>query len=175
MAKHVKHASPDLDDALEHVVYEMWKYKQSVAYYAPIQQAGGDAALEFRVLHHRVLLDFFYGRPSHRDDIVAWEYVHGWAQTHNPTTLPWLKDYMIRCHTMLAHLSTTRTAIAKRGGKSWGKDWLTVEPHLNLLIGNFLSSLPAHQKKICREWVTTWSTGSYPCNDALRDLAAALV
>jgi hypothetical protein len=30
MASHKKHDPSDLDDALEHIVYEAWKYKQSV-------------------------------------------------------------------------------------------------------------------------------------------------
>jgi hypothetical protein len=37
MAKHRKHDLPDLRDGLEHVVYEIWKFKQSVVDYGPIQ------------------------------------------------------------------------------------------------------------------------------------------
>lgn len=173
MAKHVLHSPLDLDDALEHIVYEMWKYKQSVAYYDLIRQAGSDAALEFRVLHHRVLLDFFYGKPKHPDNILAWEYMPDWVQSHDPTRLPWLDDYMMRCHTMLAHVSKARTDIAKRGGKSWHNDWPTVEPHLNRLIPDFLGGLSSGQKQLCRAWVMRWST--LPYNDALKDIAAALV
>ena len=174
MAKHIKHDPPDLDDALEHVVYEMWKYKQSVGYYEPIRHVGSDAAIEFRVLHHRVLLDFFYGRPTHEDNIVAWEYINGWNQAHEVTKVPGLNDYMTRCHTMLAHISKTRTEIAKRGLKSWGNDWSIVEPHLDQLISDFLGGLTIHHKQICRNWVITWSTGPYPCNDSLGDLLAIL-
>ena len=61
MAKHVKHDPPDLDDVLEHVVCEMWKYKQSVAYYAPIRQAGSDL--------DQLIFDFLDGLSIHHKQI----------------------------------------------------------------------------------------------------------
>ena len=166
---------PTWTTLLEHVVYEMWKYKQSVAYYGPILQVGGDAAIEFRVLHHRVLLDFFYGEPKHQDNILAWEYIPGWRQTHDPKSQPWLSSYMTRCHTLLAHISKSRADIAKAGGKSWSRDWPVVEPHLDTVISDFLRGLTVSDKKICSDWVTRWSSGRYPGNDALKAIAAALV
>jgi hypothetical protein len=90
MANHHKHHPTDLADALEHVVFEIWKYRQAVAYYPQISHAGGDAALGFRVLHHRVLLEFFYGAPKHQDNILAWEYVDDWQQTHDRRSCPGL-------------------------------------------------------------------------------------
>src|SRR5437763_6207963 len=92
MAKHSKHPAPELIDALEHVIYEIWKYKQSVVYYQSIVQVGGDAAIEFRVLHHRVLLEFFYVPSKHQDNIVAWEYIEDWQMNHNPARLAWLTE-----------------------------------------------------------------------------------
>ena len=90
------------------------------------------------------------------------------------TKLPWLKEYMTRCHTMLAHISKTRAGIAKQSGKSWTAHWQTVEPHLDRLITDFLGGLSIHHKSICRQWVVTWSNGAYSCNDVLEDLATAL-
>src|SRR5947207_3093968 len=105
---HKSHTPADLSDALEHVIYEIWKYKQAVADYNRIQQVGGDAALEFRVLHHRVLLEFFHGPAKHKQNIVASEYVADWDSSHARSRLSWLDAYMNRCHTMLAHISTHR-------------------------------------------------------------------
>ena len=101
-----KHSAIELGETLEHIVYEIWKYKQSVADYAHIRRAGGDAALKFRVLHQRVLLEFFYGEPMHKNNILASEYIDGWRSTHNPKRITWLQKYQIRCHVMLAHIST---------------------------------------------------------------------
>ncbi len=122
MKRHERHNSEDLADGLEHVVYEMWKYKQSVAYYERIMSIAGDAAIEFRVLHHRVLLEFFYGVPKHPDNIFAWEYVASWREKHDPLKLDWLAEYRTRCHTLLAHISTTRSDLSTRGLKRWDKD-----------------------------------------------------
>jgi hypothetical protein len=153
MRKHTKHLDPDLVDALEHIVYEIWKYRQSRAYYVAIWNAGSDAALEFRVLHHRVLLEFFYGPWSHADNIAAWEYVADWRSTHNRASVVWLDQYMKRCHTMLAHISTARSEMSKLGLKAWGGDWETVEPHLDQTITDFLRGLSSHHKKICLDWM----------------------
>src|ERR1700704_395526 len=120
MAKHKQHSTAVLSDALEHVVYEIWKYKESVADFSQIRVVGGDAALEFRILHHRVLLEFFYGPAKHADNIVAWEYISTWRSSHNRANVPWLDEYVKRCHTMLAHISTTRDEITKHGLKNWG-------------------------------------------------------
>jgi hypothetical protein len=171
MARHTKHVPSDLDDALEHVVYEMWKYKQSVAHYSEIYAAGSDAAIEFRVLHHRVLLEFFYHSDGHPDNILAWEYVHDWRQTHNPASLPWLAGYLDRCHTMLAHTSKTRTEMENRGLKVWGQEWETVEPHLDQTISEFLGALSADHKATCRKWINRWLNGPYPFNEVLTKLA----
>ena len=108
MTKDTRHSPTELSDALEHIMYEIWKYKQSVAEYDQILKAGGDAAIEFRVLHHRVLLEFFYGPLKHEENIVAWEYISSWQSTHDRAAVPWLDQYVIRCHTMLAHISTNR-------------------------------------------------------------------
>jgi hypothetical protein len=174
MPDHRKHDPPDLDDALEHVVYEMWKYRQSVADYQQILHAGGDAAIEFRVLHHRVLLEFFHGPAKHRDNIVAWEYIDDWQQTHEGASLPWLDDYMTRCHTMLAHISKTRTEMEKRGLKAWDKEWQTVEPHLDQTISAFLGRLSKGHRKTCLRWINQWSNGNHPGKNALKGLAAAI-
>jgi hypothetical protein len=174
MARHRKHDSPDLHDALEHVMYEIWKYKQSIAYFAMIQQVGGDASIEFRVLHHRVLLEFFQGPAKHKDNIVAREYIDSWEQTHDPAKLPWLDDYMTRCHTMLAHISTTRSAIAKSGDKSWGRGWPGVEAHLDRVVVDFLRALSNDYKETCRQWLDKWLAGLHPGKDVLKELTAAL-
>jgi hypothetical protein len=175
MTRHKKHDPHDLVDALEHVAYEIWKYKQSVAHYGQILHAGGDAAIEFRVLHHRVLLEFFYGRPKHQDNIVAWEYIHDWQRTQDVKKLTWFDDYMQRCHTtMLAHISKTRSEMAKRWLKDWGNAWQVVEPQLDQTICNFLSGLANDHKDTCLKWVTEWSKGRHPGNDVLASLAAIL-
>ena len=167
MARHKKHNSPDLVDALEHVVYEIWKHRQSVAYYPQILRVGGDAAIEFRVLHHRVLLEFFYGPAKHQDNIVAWEYIDDWQETHDGTKLLWLDDYMMRCHTLLAHISTTRTEMAKQGIRGWASEWQTVDPHLDQTTSDFLGGLSPDHKKICRQWITKWLNGNHTGNDVL--------
>ena len=82
---------------------------------------------------------------------------------------------MTRCHTLLAHISKPRAAIAKAGGKSWSRDWPVVEPHLDTVISDFLRGLTVSDKKICSDWVTRWSSRPYPGNDALKAIAAALV
>jgi hypothetical protein len=174
MSRHKKHDPHELDDALEHVVYEIWKYKQSVAHYGLIRHVGGDAAIEFRVLHHRVLLEFFYGPPKHQDNIFAWEYIHDWQRTHEVTKLTWFDDYMRRCHTMLAHISKTRSEMAKEGRKAWDTDWRVVEPHLDQTICNFLGGLAEDHKDICLKWVDKWSKGGHPGNDVLAGLATTL-
>jgi predicted nuclease of predicted toxin-antitoxin system len=94
LTKHNQHDPRDLADALEHVMYKMWKYKQSVADYQQITVAGGDAAIEFRVLHHRVLLEFFFGPAKHPDNIVAWEYIPDWEREHSRGNLKWFKEYI---------------------------------------------------------------------------------
>jgi hypothetical protein len=172
MANHKKHDPPDLEEALEHVVYEIWKYKQSVAYYSQIHGASGDAALEFRVLHHRVLLDFFYGPPKHQDNIVAWEYISDWQVTHDGSKLEWLRDYMKRCHTMLAHISKTRSEMAKCGLKDWGHCWQTVEPHLDQTISEFFGGLSRDHQNTCVELIDRWSKGNYQGNSVLTGLSS---
>jgi hypothetical protein len=133
---------------------------------------GGDAAIEFRVLHHRVLLEFFYGPAKHQDNIVAWEYIQDWQRTHDRAGLKWFDEYTMRCHTMLAHISKTRSDIAKRGHKSWGKDWPIVEAQMDRTIADFFGGLSDHHKKICLKWIDQWSAGSHQGNDVLPGLAA---
>ncbi len=172
MAKHRPHSPAELDDALEHLVYEVWKYRQSVKYCAQLWPFG-DVAIEFRVLHHRVLLDFFFGSPIHRDNIVAREYVADWETSHDRRGQVWLAAYLTRCHTMLAHISVTRTEIARAGLKDWSDEWLTVEPHLDIVIVEFLRALSPRQQKICANWIKRWSAACYPGGDALVGLAAS--
>jgi hypothetical protein len=174
MARHQQHDPQKLDDALEHVIYEMWKYRQSVAYYGQILAAASDAAIEFRVLHHRVLLEFFYGCPKHEDNIVAWEYINSWQQTHDPVAISWLESYMNRCHVMLAHVSNARTDMAKQGLKSWSGLWPIVEPHLDKTIRDFLRALSADHKTICSRWISAWSKPNVPYNSVLAELGAVL-
>ncbi len=81
---------------------------------------------------------------------------------------------MTRCHTLLAHISKSGAAIAKAGGKSWSRDWPVVEPHLDTVVNDFLRRLTVPDKKICSDWVRSWSSGPYPGNDALKAIAAAL-
>lgn len=171
MPAYTKHAPEDLNDALEHVIYEMWKYKQSVMLYEQISKAGGDAGIEFRVLHHRVLLEFFYGPRKHRNNIVAWEFIDDWASTHNRNSIPWLEAYMTRCHTMLAHISKTRTDMNKRNLKDWGVEWQIVEPHLDQTILEFLGGLSKDHKVTCLSWINRWSNGPYVGRGALTHLA----
>jgi hypothetical protein len=170
MSPHSRHTVSDLSDALQHVVYEMWKYQQSVVDYSKILEVGGDAAIEFRVLHHRVLLEFFYGPAKHRDNIVAWEFIDNWQSTHNRAGVVWLEDYMNRCHTLLAHVSTTRTELQKRGLKAWDRDWLVVEPHLDLTISDFLGGLSSDYRKICQDWVNRWINGNHQGMHALKEV-----
>jgi hypothetical protein len=170
MAKHKKHHPTVLVDALEHVVYEIWKHRQSIVYYPQILRAGGDAALEFRVLHHRVLLEFFYGPAKHADNIVAWEYIDDWKQTHDPNALPWLDEYMTRCHTLLAHISTTRSELAKRGLRDWTNDWQVADSHLNQTIRDFLGGLSQDHKTICHQWIRKWLKNNHRGNDVLAGL-----
>jgi hypothetical protein len=171
---HTKHADSDLNDALEHVVYEIWKHRQSVESYSIISEVGGDASIEFRTLHHRVLLEFFYCPAKHPNNVVAWEFVDGWQSTQVGQAPIWLETYMTRCHTMLAHISTTRTEMAVRGLKPWGDDWKVVEPHLDLTISEFLRSLSPAHKTICLLWVKKWLSGSYPGKSSLSGLIPLL-
>ncbi len=171
MPAHTQHSQSDLNDALEHVAYELWKYKQSVMYYRQIM---GDAALDFRVLHHRVLLEFFYGPPKHINNIVAWEYVYDWQNTHPRGNILWLDQYMTRCHTMLAHISTERSRLSRSGLKAWDRDWDEVEPHLDKIIAHFLHGLPPDSKIVCHRWFHQFLTGPHVGKDVLHDLIAAL-
>lgn len=174
MAKHTKHSTSELSEVLEHVMYEIWKYRQSAADYNQILQVGGDAAIEFRVLHHRVLLEFFHGPPKHRDNIVAWEYINTWQLTHERAKFLWLDAYVARCHTMLAHISTSRADIAKRGLKAWGREWRVVEPHLDRTISDFLGGLSVGHKMICLQWIDLWLKVSSPWSKVLTDLVPTL-
>jgi len=47
MATHRQHLAVELSDGLEHVIYEILKYKQSVADYSQIRRVGGDVVIEF--------------------------------------------------------------------------------------------------------------------------------
>jgi hypothetical protein len=169
-----RHSSSELIDALEHIIYEMWKYRQSVAYYEKIQLAGGDAALEFRVLHHRVLLEFFYGPPKHRDNIVASEYIDDWNVLHDRAALPWLNDYVTRCHTMLAHISVERSRLKRAGLKSWGSSWMIVEPHLDRTIEEFVVGLKKEHRRIALDLVNDWRHASWNGGEVLDALLPAL-
>jgi hypothetical protein len=75
---------------------------------------------------------------------------------------------------MLAHISTTRSEMAKKGLKSWGNAWQVVEPHLDQTICDFLGGLAKDHKDTCLKWVDVWSNGSYPGNDVLASVAAIL-
>jgi hypothetical protein len=155
-------------------MYEIWKYRQSAADYYQILQVGGDAAIEFRVLHHRVLLEFFYGPPKHPNNIVAWEYIGTWQSTHDRAKIPWLDAYTHRCHTMLAHISTSWAEIAKQGMKDWRQEWQTVEPHLDQTISDFFGGISLDHKRICLYWVDLWLSVSRPWSNVLLELAPAL-
>lgn len=85
-----------------------------------------------------------------------------------------LGDYMRRCHTMLAHISTTRSEMERNGLKSWGSAWQFVEPHLDRTICDFPGGLAKHHKDICLKWVDAWANGSHPGNDVLASVAAML-
>ena len=172
MNKHKKHPNPDLVDAIQHIVYEIWKYKQSVADYRQLQRAGGDAAVEFRVLHHRVLLEFFYGPPKHPDNIVAWEYIDDWQQTHCAASVAWFDRYMKRCHTMLAHISTQRSEMAKLRREDWGADWQIVEPHLDKTIREFVDGLSTEHRRVCLQWANQMRASNGVGCDVLDELIA---
>lgn len=172
--RHRKHPPADLTDAIEHVVYEIWKYKQSVANYDELLRVGGDAAVEFRVLHHRVLLELFYGPAKHQDNIVALEFIDDWQSAHHRSRPPWLDEYMTRCHTMLAHISTTRTEMKKRGLKAWGREWQVVEPHLDQTIIEFLGGISVDHKRTCLSWIRCWLKGNHPGNAVLRGLVSLI-
>ena len=134
----------------------------------------GDAAIEFRVLHHRVLLEFFYGPPKHENNIVAWEYIDDWRKGHDPKMVQWLDDYMDRCHTMLAHISTSRSEMARQGLKSWGAAWPITEAHLDSIIPQFLAGLPPDYRADCRKQFNQILTGPYKGNGVLRLFAQYL-
>jgi hypothetical protein len=172
MAPHRPHSPDELNDALEHIVYEIWKYRQSVKYYAQLLRFG-DVAIEFRVLHHRILLDFFYSGPKHADNVLAQEYIADWTKRHDPKGQSWLDDYLRRCHTMLAHISVTRTAIARAGLEDWGDEWPRVEAHLNKIIIDFLRALSPERQELCSKWINKWSADRFPGGDALVGLAAS--
>ena len=169
------HQSPELlADALEHVIYEIWKYNQSVGDYRNIVQTGGDAAMEFRVLHNWILLEFLYGSPEHLDRIVASDYIADWHLTHGRATKLWLDPYVDRCRTMLSPISISRVTKGKAGLRPWTQEWPDIEPYIDEAISEFLRGLSADHKTICRQWVDRWFRPGKPGGEALASLASAL-
>jgi hypothetical protein len=174
MAKQVNHSATELNDALEHVMYEIWKHKQSVADYRNIVQVCGEAAVEFRVLHNWALLEFFYGPPRHSDRFVASEFISDWHPTHDRAALSWLDPYIDRCNTMLRPISTGRVAKGKTGLKHWNQDWPETEPYIDRAISEFLTGLSDDHKAICLKWIDRWFDPDRPGSAELADLAPAL-
>lgn len=99
-------------------------------------------------------------------------------QIGRPVTIPGSflgsLDTRRRCHVMLAHISTERSAIAKSGLKAWDEEWRIVEPYLDRTIAEFLSSLPARQKEICNSWLRLWQANCEPWTNGIAELACHL-
>jgi hypothetical protein len=81
---------------------------------------------------------------------------------------------MDRCHTMLAHISTNRARVAENNEKPWDVLWRTVEPHLDLMISDFLDGLSDERRAICANWVSRWMGGCDPWTKSLPDIAALI-
>jgi hypothetical protein len=168
------HSAAVLVDALEHVTYEVWKYRQSVADYRKLVNAGAEVAVEFRALHNWSLLEFLFGPPRNADLIVASEYISDWQLTHDRAALPWLDPYVARCHTMLSPISTGRVAMGNAGLKHWNQHWPDIEPHIDRAISEFLNALSDHHKSICLQWIDRWFRPGAPGSKELMEIASAL-
>ena len=169
-----RHSADLLADALEHVAYEIWKYKHSVADYRKLVDAGAEVAVEFRVLHNWSLIEFFFGPPGNADRIVASEYIGGWQASHDRAMHPGLDAYVDRCHTMLSPISAGRVAMGKAGWKHWNQYWPDIDPHIDRLISEFLNALSDDHKSICLQWIDRWLRPGAPGSKELAELASAL-
>ena len=174
MEKRENHSAVELADALEHVIYEIWKYKESIALYRKLVGICGEAAVEFRVLHNWSLLEFFFGPPRQAGRIVASDYISDWDSTHDRAALAWLDPYVERCHTMLSPISTERVAMGNTGLKHWNQDWPEIDPHIDKSISEFLGGLSDEHKTICLKWTGHFLQPGKPGSMELAGLVTAL-
>ena len=133
----------DCVQAARHVVYEFRQFAHARVHYSELRGTlNPHMALECRVLHHRILLEFFHFDLASRKqrNVLAADYADGWKTTRPP----WFKDYIQRCHRMLAHISLDRCDLDADWGSWWGADPnQDVEGHLLCQIRVFLRDLPA--------------------------------
>ena len=136
----------ELERAAEHVVYEFRQFAHARVHFAKLRGTPNpDMALEFRVLHQRILLEFFHTTVDERRErnILAADYITGWDATRPE----WYRSYIERCHRLLAHISLDRSVLAKDWSPWWGSDPAQdVERHLLRQIQKFLKRLPGEFK-----------------------------
>lgn len=89
-----------------------------------------DAVLEAALLHARNLLDFFTGKPSLKDDIVASHFVG------NPLGLPYLESIRNDINKSLSHLTYTRI------GAEYKWDLPKIRDEIEAAYNEFLQLLP---------------------------------
>jgi len=129
-------ARTKLQDAVGFVLYELWMLRECAHMATPPERVPRNLWYEGLVLDSRVLRDFFFtkvdqntgARATHRDDIVAVDYVgtpDAWPYTSQHLS-PYLKRNKERMDVTLAHLSIGRLKYQTRG-KDWSASQLLSE------------------------------------------------
>jgi hypothetical protein len=89
------------------------------------------------LIHFRNLLDFFYGKRTHRNDILVSDYQSNWV----PNRPLWESTDRQRCNKLLAHITSDRLQYLKDGTIEWSG--LTEKHrHIRTEWNAFLQSLP---------------------------------
>jgi len=77
--------------------------------------------VESFVIHARVLIDFFYGKRQHPDDMIAKDFFSedvDWVNIRPPLTRV-LQEAKTKANKQLAHLSFTRLKLKSKNEKGW--------------------------------------------------------
>jgi hypothetical protein len=140
-------AERELEDASEHVKYEVDMLRGTTAFLASsagaTEQVTRNAYNESFVLHLRNLIDFFYKRQGPEDDILAEHYVSDaarWVHDRGPRT-PFLAGEKGRASKRVEHLSFERLLTDEEGWR-----WADIRAQLQRVMKCFLSNLPPKRK-----------------------------
>jgi hypothetical protein len=128
------------EEALEAFKYELEMLRLAVARHLKEQgkqdKLVSNAMLECALLHTRNILDFFTGKKSNKNDIIALHFVNKSPQ------LPYIKSLRNNINKSLSHLTYTRVEV----GKKYEWDLPKIRGEIEETYSEFFISLSDEEK-----------------------------
>ena len=130
-----KPTNPELNGAPRAVEYElqMFLYSVECCQHLTLQRK---AVIETALLHARNLLDFFTGKPSRKNDILAYHFVG------KPLKLPYLESLRDDINKSLTHLTYSRLT----PGQKYEWDLAPIKDEIEAAYTEFLKLLPKEDR-----------------------------